>query len=522
MYLIYPFLSSVLFILSFPYNFSGYLAFIALTPLFFSISLQSSQKKTAASGAMFGLFISLYFCIPLYYSVNINSPDNPIPSFLLVFFTVIIPNTIIYSLFAVILHWTYKTPQYQRILLPASSWILIDYIKELSSFMLPWGYAGYTQVFTPFIQLADITGIHGISFIIILFNSIITEAIILARQNIHIVEDTTGSFRMYKFLKQIQKLLYKKQFLFYILLCTIITFSILVYDAFKKKNIITKSQNSEIIRYLIVQGNTESVDRWNESTSAARYQTYIQLTDKKIKEADYIVWPETVLNSSDNKNFEIMSGVSANIHDTAFFITGGIRRDSKGNTYNSIFVMGKNNLEYIYDKKILFPYSERPFFGNSSGAFLNSPEKFSEGTTQSIYKTGKIPTGFSICFESIFPYVSRKQARSGANLLINVANDSWFGDSSVPYIQQYAVIARAIENRISIIRSANSGISFAVSPAGEIITTIPLNTRDISFGILPITTERSFYSNNGDWFIIITVIIILFSLAHTEIEKQKG
>lgn len=520
MHYFYPLLSAALFIISFPFNFSGYTAFIAFIPWFLSISNQSDLKKTAVSGAVFGLLISLYFTTPLYHSISINFTDNYFQVALLLLITAIIPNAAIYSIFALALHWIYKSPQYHRILLPASSWILIDYFKELSSIMLPWGLAGYTQVFTPFIQLADITGIHGISFIIILFNSIITE-LIIAYKNVLSEPYSTETGSIQAFLKSLKKLLNSNQALFYIVLLSAFTISILAYGTIKKKNVIAAFQNSEKIKYLMVQGNTESIDRWNESTSAVRYQSYIQLSDKKIKDADFTIWPETVLNSSDKKNFEIMSGVSANLHDSAFFITGGTRRDSKGNTYNSIFVMGKNNLEYIYDKKILFPYSERPFFNTTAGAFLNSPEKFSEGTSRSIYKIGKILTGFSICFESIYPSVARKQARSNADLLINVANDSWFGDSSVPHLQQYAVIARAVENRISIIRAANSGISFAVSPAGELVTMIPFNTRDISFGILPITTERSFYSNMGNWFIILSVCLILITLVLSEIKKQK-
>ncbi|GEM_PF-696383 len=521
MFLFYSFLSAILFIVSFPFNFSGYIAFIAFVPWFNSIAHQAEIKKNAAAGALFGLLISIYFSKPLYYSINIGSPDNPLVPLLLIFCTIILPNVIIYTIFALILQWSYKAHPYQRLLLPASVWIIIDYFKELSSFMLPWGLAGYTQVYTPFIQLADLTGIHGITFIVILINSAITEFMIIIRQNVsQNLNSPKESYTSAIFLK-LNKLVFHTQFLFNMLLLLIFMISILTYGILKKKNVTESFQSFEKIKYIIIQGNDESNDRWNESTSAARYQSYIQLTKNKIADADFTIWPETVLNSSDKINYDIMSGVSGGLHDSGFFITGGIRRDNKGKTFNSIFVMRKQGLEYIYDKKILFPYSERPFFGNSAGSFLNSPAKFSEGTSKSIYKTGKNLTGFTICFESIYPSVIRKQARSGADLLINVANDSWFGDSSVPHIQQYAVIARAIENRISIIRAANSGISFAVSPAGETITMIPLNTRDISHGVLPVFTERSFYSKTGDWIIIISIILILIIIVPREIKKKK-
>lgn len=522
MHLIYTLLSSVIFIASFPFNLSGYLAFISLVPWFVSLSQISEIKKTAASGALFGIIISLYFSLPLYQSISISSPDNIIRPVLLLLFTAIAPNLIMYCLFSILMRWIYDKPQHFHIFLPASLWILLDYLKELSTVMIPWGFAGYTQVFSPFIQFAEITGIHGISFLIIMINSIIAEIIMIILNEFHYGNKTEKIESSYVLTNKLTFILSNKSFFIYLFLFCVVFTTFLLYGNVRKKFITDSLKNSAQIKYLIVQGNSESLERWNESTSSLRYQTYIQLTNKKINETDFTVWPETVLNSSDKINFEIMSGISTKLRDSGFFITGGIRRDNNGNNYNSIFIMSKNNLEYIYDKKILFPYSERPFFGSTAGSFLNSPEKFTEGKSRDIFKTGDILTGYSICFESIYPSVIRKQARSGSSLLINVANDSWFGDSSVPHLQQYAIIARAIENRISIIRSANSGISFAVSPAGEIITEIPINTRDISYGILPVIKERSFYTKSGNWFIIISILIILFTLAKNEIKQYPA
>lgn len=522
MHFIYTLLSSVIFIASFPFNLSGYLAFISLVPWFVSLSLTPEIKKIAASGALFGIIISLYFSLPLYQSISISSPDYTIRPILIILFTLIAPNSIIYCAFSLLMRWIYDKPQHYHIFLPASLWILSDYLKEQSSFMIPWGFAGYTQVFSPFIQFAEITGIHGISFLIIMSNSIIAE-IILIFLNDHFFDNKTEKVKhRYVLTTKLTLIINNKSFFIHLILLCVLFTTFLLYGNVRKKFIINSFENSEQIKYLIVQGNSESLERWDESTSSVRYQTYIQLTNKKINEADFIVWPETVLNSSDKINFEIMSGISAKLHDSGFFITGGIRRDTNGNTYNSLFIMSRNNLEYIYDKKILFPYSERPFFGTTAGSFLNSPEKFTEGKSRDICKTGNILTGYSICFESIYPSVIRKQAHSGSSLLINVANDSWFGNSSVPHLQQYAVIARAVENRISIIRSANSGISFAVSPAGEIITEIPFNTRDISYSILPVTKERSFYTKSGNWFIIISILIILFTLAKIDIKQHPA
>lgn len=518
MYLFFPILSSILYILSFPFNISGYLAYVSLVPLFISISKLNGKRKIASAGATFGFAISFYYSIPLYHSITLNEGSGIFLPALVIFCTALIPYMIIYALFAVIFRWNSETSLYGKMIIPASFWILIDYLKELSTLILPWGLAGYTQVYTPFIQVADITGIHGVTFIIIVINTLIAEIITI------IGTKKTGHKNLTVLIsdnKNRTSHIYKKNLILYSVLLAAVIITNLTYGIIKKKIIIDRLDSSKKINYLMVQGNSGSVERWNEASSTARYQSYARLTEKGIADADFVVWPETVLNSSDKINYEIMSGISALLKDTGCFITGGIRRNNNGNTFNSIFVMKKSGLEYIYDKKILFPYSERPLLGRTAGSFLNSPEKFSEGSSHGIYRTGGIITGFSICFESIYSSEIRKIARSGASVLINVANDSWFGDSSVPLIQQYAVIARAVENRISIIRSANSGISFTVSPAGDIITMIPLNTRDSSNSLVPVAETPSFYTKTGDWIIIISIVLILFNLIYDEVKKNR-
>ncbi len=512
-----PLLSSILYILSFPFNLSGHFAFIALMPLII-ISRLSEKKNSLFSGTIFGFVISIYYSLPLYHSMTLNQDSSDLLPALLILITVILPYSLIYGLFSIICRWSSEESIFFKLLIPPAFWILLDYMRELSSFFIPWGLAGYSQIYSPFIQIADTTGIHGVTFIIILSNTIIAEIVIilikLHKRKTNILLNTSANF------KNLKPGYQKTLFFYFILLSTILILTA-TYGIIKKRLVTEIEHNSDKINYLIVQGNSDSVERWDEASSISRYQTYASLTVREIKNSDLIIWPETVLNSSDKINFEIMSEISSLLKDKSYFITGGIRKDKKGNTFNSIFVMKKNGLEYIYDKKLLFPYSERPFFGKTAGSFLNSPEKFSAGTSNSIYQIGEILTGFNICFESIYPSVIRKQAKSGASLIVNVANDSWFGDSSIPHLQKYNLIARAIENRIGIIRSANSGISFAVSPSGNIISEIPFNSRNISKSELPVIKGHSFYSISGNLIIILSIFILLYKLLRDEIKKNK-
>lgn len=517
MYYFSSLVSALLFIHSFPFKVSGYMALISLVPLFISLSIYQPKTKIAASGALFGFFLSLYLSIPLYQSLTLTEGKSLVLPALLIFLTLIAPNMVFYSLFGLFFRWNSKTYSKSSVLIPGSLWILIDYLKETLPFPLPWGFAGYTQVFTPFIQVADIAGVHGVTFIIITINALIAQIILdsikLTRNEFtdpgkedHIRSGmiSSNTNTMYNSMTLI-----------------IVIASALLYGIPRKENVKQTMSNGHVLSYLMIQGNSESIDRWNESTSMSRYQTYARLTEKEIKNADLVIWPETVLNSSDKINFEIMTGVSALLNDGSYFITGAIRRDNNGNTFNSIFVFNKRSLQFIYDKRILFPYSERPFFGKTAGRFFNSPEKFHEGKSPGVYKIVETTAGFSICFEAIYPSKIRKDKNSGAAVQINVANDSWFGDSSVPYLQEYSVITRAVENRTAFLRCANSGISLAVSPAGDVISEIPLNTQNISLGFIPVSPITTIYSKTGNIIIIIAVMLILLRIFMIEFKENK-
>jgi len=168
-----PIASVILFILSFPHWISGYLSFIAFVPFFLSILFAKNYRESIFAGSLFGLALSVYFTLPLYHSLRINN-NSTLTAFLMIIFSVSLPYCIIYGSFAAFYKYCQKKGSY---LLPSLLWVFIDYVKEIFPIFIPWGFAGYAQVFTPFIQLADITGIHGVTLIIIIVNTSFTEMI---------------------------------------------------------------------------------------------------------------------------------------------------------------------------------------------------------------------------------------------------------------------------------------------------------------------------------------------------------
>lgn len=487
-------ISVILYFLSFPPYTQGYLAFFSLIPFFFALSKSTSAKNACITGSIWGFSLSILFSIPLYYALINEYEFSIMYSSVLIVISVYIPYGIVYGIYGFTFKYFFDNAGVYSNIFAVSAWLLIDYIMSIAPVFMPWGYAGYTQVFTPFIQISDLSGIHGVSFLVLIINSLFTGLLIFKKT-------------------------YFKQILF--IICLIIS-STISYGYLRGQNInrIINDPAGNRISAAIIQGNFGSKEKWDSKNTAAVINTYINMSKIVMEKADIIVWPETVLNSSDRNNLEIISGMSSLLYPGQLFIAGATRNDEKNNVYNSIFYAGSNGLNYIYDKRILFPFTETSFAGLSSGKFIDSPSVFNKGKGKPVYNDDAAVLGFTICFESIYPDYVRRIKNLGAVILINVANDSLFGNTYEPYMHLNNNIARAVENRFYVIRSANNGISAVISPTGEIISSIALNKRETTMSQLTNVIIPTLYSKTGDWIIVISFLsIIVFLISQLKIRN---
>jgi len=475
--------SAILYYFSFPPYTHGYLAFFSLIPFFFALSTSASLKKTILTGLIWGITLSVLFSIPLYNALITEYKFSILFSTLLIIISTYIPYGIIYGIYGLSFKYCYEKTDIYFPLFTSSLWLLIDYFMSIIPLYMPWGYAGYTQTYSIFMQISDLSGIYGVTFLVVFINSLFA-----------------GIF------------LYKKRYYKYLLLIIgLIIFSTSLYGYLRINNInnIIHSAVKTEVKVAIIQGNFRSKEKWNSKNTAAIINTYINMSKNVMENADIILWPETVLNSNDKNNLEVISGISSLLKENQIFITGATRNGLQNSIYNSIFASGKNGLNYIYDKKILFPFTETSFAGFSSGRFMDSPSIFYKGKGKPVYNYGPATLGFTICFEAIYPDFIRRIKNHGAVILINVANDSWFGDTYEPYMHLNNNIARAIENRFYVIRSSNSGISAIISPAGEVINSIELDRKDKIISPICITAIPTFYSRSGDWIVIVSLLILI-------------
>jgi len=234
---------------------------------------------------------------------------------------------------------------------------------------------------------------------------------------------------------------------------------------------------------------------------------------------DLIVWPETALpffvyveEEPTKKFMEILEKSPAPI------LTGVPWFDPVGERFfNSIVLFERNgDISRRYDKIKLVPFGEyvpfRPvlFFVDK---LTGGGEDFSRGREVVIIENGKCKIVPSVCYEAIFPQLSVEGVSRGGNLLVNLTNDAWFGDTSAPYQHLAMARMRAVETGRYMLRCANAGISAVIDWRGEVVKEIPLFERDAVDVEVPLYAGMTFYVKNAN--LINSCVLIGFPLIMT-------
>jgi apolipoprotein N-acyltransferase len=230
----------------------------------------------------------------------------------------------------------------------------------------------------------------------------------------------------------------------------------------------------------VVQGNIDQSTKWSPSHQKATVENYLVQTESLFisDRPSLVVWPETALPFYPLAN-EHMQLLWQEVSTRDFALLTGapwyIIIDKKSRDvdfYNSALLLQPNgSFGGKYYKSHLVPFGEYiplksflPFLA----PLVEAVGDFSPGTIEQPLVWQKARAGVLICFESVFPELSRKWVLSGANVLVNLTNDAWYGKSSAPYHSLAMSVLRAVETRRSLVRSANTGISAFVDPTGTI------------------------------------------------------
>jgi apolipoprotein N-acyltransferase len=236
-----------------------------------------------------------------------------------------------------------------------------------------------------------------------------------------------------------------------------------------------------------------------------------------------IVWPESPAPFYTTDPY-FRDAVSDLARETkSWLVTGslGVRNASQGpaastEVYNSAALVAPDgSWRERYDKVHLVPFGEyvpfRSIFSFASG-LTEQVGDFSRGAQRSPLRAGHQNLGTFICYESIFPDEVRQFAANGAQVLVNLSNDGWYGDSGA-YAQHLSQSRmRAIENQRWLLLATNTGVTAAIDPYGRMMERLPRKVRAALSASYALSDVTTFYTRHGDWFAYLCAIISMIVL----------
>lgn len=383
-------------------------------------------------------------------------------------------------------------------------WVSLEYIR---SFLFPWGFVGYSMwKITPLIQISDITGIYGLSFLVMMVSGFLCDLM-------------EGKDKKGKIITE-----------------GLITFLILII-AFIYGIGRLHTRKIEKVKINIVVLHTETPQEIKFRTKYGQLKRYIELSEEGISsflsngtKPDLIVWPETALLFFFPSEKELSENLLNFVREKGVpILTGAIRKEIRTGEklfFNTAYLITPDGVDF-YDKIVLVPVGEYLPFRDKLGSisWIRRIIRRSEairgditgGNEKKVFRTDRMRFFTPICWEVIFPPFTREFVEMGADFLINISNDAWFENTSA--IEQHFVygLFRSVENRVYLIRSSNKGISGIISPEGKVLE-MRKKEGYISFSIPVYDGRKSFYTSHGD---IFSIIILLISISLSLISLMK-
>ena len=483
-------LSGILLTGAFPKIGFDWLIWFALLPLLYALK-DRPVRSAFRMGFITGL---IHFMSLLYWLVPVMRTYGYLPAYLslavLCLFAAVL--ALFVAIFSAALVAFGKAPGRCLIMIPIC-WVALEYLRSFIFSGFPWELLGYSQFNRlQLIQISDILGVYGVSALIALTNATLFISLLYFTkrrwQDTHISNRLAGGS------------------IIVLMAALVLT---LLYGHWRLIDIDKRMAASPKTRIAVIQGNIDQAVKWDPAFQIDTVKKYNRLSASTIEQRpELIVWPESATPFYFLYDIKPSELVFEGIHQTATdYLIGSpsfVRKNDAVHYYNSAYLISPQTKTIgKYDKTHLVPYGEYVPFKNwlpFLGKIVAQVGDFEAGTIGNTLKWKDRQVGVQICYEIIFPGLSRAMAKNNASLLINITNDAWFGKTSGPYQHFSMTVFRAVENRRSLARAANTGISGFIDPAGRILAATPLLEEAAVTRSIPLLKEKTIYTNTGDLF----------------------
>jgi len=472
------------------------LAWVGLLPLLLTLR-RGSVRRAFRLGWLAG---TAYYALILYWIAPTISTYTSIELPLAVALELLLATAagLFIGGFAAALEWL-GAAGVSRVIAAPALWIAIEWLRTFFPAAFPWGFVGYSQArFTLVAQAGDVAGVYGLSALVVLANAVMAEVVRDGvRRHALLVGGMISLF-----------------------------VATLGYGAVRLREI--AALEGPVVRVGLVQANIDQSEKWRQGLEEKILARHVVLTADAVKQgAEVVVWPEAALPfflGLDEKTDQLRELARQTGIDLLVGAPGYERREGgEPRQYNQAWLVRRDGeLVGPYDKIRLVPFGEYVPWGGLFGLVNRVVEGVGDlgaGSTYVVFDTGPRLGGASIkasaliCYEAIFPNLTRQFVGAGAELLVNLSNDAWYGRTAAPS-QLLAMIAfRAIENRVPLVRATNTGISAFVGIDGSVSEATPLFEPTAAVDDVKLVRAFSLYTLLGDWLVYASIgLVVLLAL----------
>jgi apolipoprotein N-acyltransferase len=479
-------LSGLLLAASFPSPDLGFLAWFSLIPL-----LRAATGRPPLQGFLLGGLTGILFFAGTISWVSHSLcfyGDVPLLSAWLLTLLFCAYCALYPALFGMIIAHTGRRRPGTLFLAAPAAWTALELARAQVLTGFPWALLGYTQYrWLPLVQIADICGVYGVSFLIVLANAALAGII--------------GDRR------QVGPLLA----------------SLAVLGAAAGYGVLRLQEQAAgpPLRVAVVQGNIEQDRKWDPAYQSEVIAVYERLTRDAVRSRpDVVIWPETATPFSfggvERNDPQLTDGLRNFVRTTGTpLLTGSPTYERGANRIyelrNSALLLDRDgSTAAVYHKRRLVPFGEYVPLGRLlffAGKMVRTAGDFRPGGAYTVMELRPrreeraVPFSTVICYEIVFPDLVRRFVDRGAVVMTTITNDAWFGRTAAPYQHFAMAVLRAVENRVPVARAANTGISGFIDARGRIVAATDIFTEAcLVSDLIPASGSRTFYTRCGDVF----------------------
>lgn len=473
--------SAVLIVVPAFVNVLWLLAWVALVPLFLALRGVSPKGAFLLGWLMEACvtWIAFYWLV----GTMVRFGYIPLPLSLGFFIIIGLGNGIRLGIYAWLLRVTAvaASPWWYRLLLPPCAYVLLDYLYPR---VFPW-YLGVVQWdVSALIQIADVTGVHGITFLLVMGNAVVAALIPQATQ-----PAAKGRHWM-------------------ILVFCCLLLATLGYGHWRIPQIGQAIERAPTLRLGILQPNIGITEKGHRTYRDAHLRQQVDMSRATLaQQPDLIIWPETMYPYAVPVQAERLALPTLEAHPKTYWLIGAIIYDVEKHQpqqFNAaLLVAPDTRILDRYDKRHLLAFGEYiplqryfPFLRNISPTI----GELTAGTGGLVTLPDGTRIGPLICYEDILPALSRQAVQQGASVLINLTNNAWFGQTYAPYLHRLLAAFRAIENRVYLVRATNTGLTSIIDPFGREQTPLPMFQQQTLVQDIQRLHIPTVYTRFGNWF----------------------